>query len=136
MLRAVTTLQPSIKQFLLKPWQVLRVVNAVGIDMLQPDMVQCSYAILIKKWFPMFEGPLANIFVTFLHFPCRQAVYTSMVQSNGQHVVIPYPRYDCSLIRNDIIQLHAGLIKVSFTRPTFAGILVVRLAAQNVQPIL
>ena len=35
---AVTTLQPSIKQFLLKPWQVLRVVNVVGIDMLQPYM--------------------------------------------------------------------------------------------------
>ena len=35
----------------------------------------------------MFEGPLANMFATFLHFPCQQAVYTSMVQSNGQHVV-------------------------------------------------
>ena len=133
---AVTTPQPSIKQFLLKPWQVLRVVNAVGIDMLQPYMVQGSYAIFIKEWFPMFEGPLANMFATFLHFPGQQTVYTSMVQSDGQHVVIPYLRHDCSLIRNDIIQLHAGLIKVSFTRPTFAGILVVRLAAQILQPIL
>ena len=80
---AVTTLQPSIRQFLLKPCQVLRVVNAVGIDLLQPYMVQCSYAIFIKEWFPMFEGRLANMFATFLHLPCQQAVYTSMVQSNG-----------------------------------------------------
>ena len=62
---AVTTPQPSIKQFLLKPWQVLRVVNAVGIDMLQPYMVQCSYAMFIKEWFPMFEDPLANMLATF-----------------------------------------------------------------------
>ena len=49
----------------------------------------------------MFEGLVANMFATFLHFPCQQAVYTSMVQSDGQHVVIPYPRHDCSLISND-----------------------------------
>ena len=39
---AVTTVDPSIQQILLKPWQVLPVVNVVGIDMLQPYMVQCS----------------------------------------------------------------------------------------------
>lgn len=66
-------------------------------------------------------------FCTFhVNKQCTQ-LYTTMVQSNGHRMVIPYLRHDWFLIRNDIVQLHAGLIKVS-TRPTFPGILVVGLA--------
>ena len=71
----------------------------------QTQMVQGSCTIFIEEWFPMFAGPLANIFVTFLHLPCQQAMYTTMVQFNGRH------------IRNDIVQLPRGPIKASFTRP-------------------
>ena len=68
--------QPSIKQLNLQRGQKLRIVCVVGIDMLQ---TQGSYAIFIEEWFPMFEGPLAKIFVLFLHF----SMSTSNVHNDG-----------------------------------------------------
>ena len=93
--------------------QQLWLMLVVGINTLQTHMVQRSYRIFIAEWFP--GGSFAPISIIFRHLPCQQGMHTTMVQSSGQHVVIPYPWHRCFL--NDMGRSLKNPSHVQFLKP-------------------
>ena len=60
-------------------------------------------------WFLMFQVPLANMFATFSHLPCQQAMYTRMVLNKIAFCCFPTPYRGCLRVsRFDSTPLLAG----------------------------